>query len=85
MFNDNGKSTRQATLRTIMNTTMIEVTPIKDHIVSMIKLFNEIEIIGVVINKETKVDMTLETLLYSFGHISSSIIIWKGYWWTCQS
>lgn len=75
MFNDNGKSTRQATLRTIMNTTMIEVTPIKDHIVSMIKLFNEIEIIGVVINKETKVDMTLETLLYSFGHISSSIII----------
>ena len=85
MFNDNGRSTRQATLRTIMNATMIEVTPIRDHIVSMIKLFSEIEIIGVVINKETKVDMTLETLLYSFGHISSSIIIWKGYWWTCQS
>ena len=58
-----------------MNATMIEVTPIRDHIVSMIKLFSEIEIIGVVINKETKVDMTLETLLYSFGHISSSIII----------
>lgn len=75
MFNDNGRSTRQATLRTIMNATMIEVTPIRDHIVSMIKLFSEIEIIGVVINKETKVDMTLETLLYSFGHISSSIII----------
>lgn len=75
MFNDNGRSTRQATLRTIMNATMIEVTPIRDHIVSMIKLFNEIEVIGVVINKETKVDMTLETLLYSFGHISSSIII----------
>ena len=58
-----------------MNATMIEVTPIRDHILSMIKLFNEIEVIGVVINKETKVDMTLETLLYSFGHISSSIII----------
>lgn len=75
MFNDNGRSTRQATLRTIMNATMIEVTPIRDHIVSMIKLFNETKIIGVVINKETKVDMTLQTLLYSFGHISSSIII----------
>ena len=75
MFNDNDRSTRQATLRTIMNATMIEVTPIRDHIVSMIKLFNETKIIGVVINKETKVDMTLQTLLYSFGHISSSIII----------
>ena len=32
----------------------------------MIKLFNKIEILGAEINKETKVEMVLETLLDSF-------------------
>lgn len=35
--------------------------------ICMIKLFNEIEIFGLEINRENQVDMVLETLLNSFG------------------
>ena len=66
MFNDKGKPSRQATLRTIMSTKMIEGTPIRDHMIHMITLFNKIKILGVKIDGETKVDMILETLLNSF-------------------
>ncbi|KAL6312833.1 hypothetical protein AAG906_020957 [Vitis piasezkii] len=66
MFNDKGRPSRQATLRTIMSTKMIEGTPIRDHMIHMITLFNKMEILGAKIDGETKVDMILETLSNSF-------------------
>ena len=44
---------RQATLKTIMNTKMSEETLIRDHMIRMIRLFNEMEILRAEINEET--------------------------------
>ena len=49
-----------------MNLKMSEGTLVRDNIMRMIKLFNKIEILGAEINKETKVEMVLETLSDSF-------------------
>ena len=57
---------RQATLKTIMNTKMSKGTSVRDHVICMIKFFNEIKILGTKIDGETQVDMVLETLLDSF-------------------
>ena len=49
-----------------MTIRILEGTPIRDHMICMIKLFNKMGILGAQINKETKVDMVLGTLLDSF-------------------
>ena len=49
-----------------MNTRMTKETPIRDHMIHMITLFNKMEILGAKIDGETKVDMILETLSNSF-------------------
>lgn len=45
-----------------MNTRMLEGTLIKDHMIYMIKFFNEMEILRAKIDRETEVDMVLKTL-----------------------
>ena len=40
MFGDKGRLARQVALRTIMSTKMTERTPIRDHMICMISLFN---------------------------------------------
>ena len=44
---------RQATLKTIMNTKMSKGTSVRDHVICMIKFFNEIKILGTKIDGET--------------------------------
>ena len=52
IFGDKDKLTRQVVLRTMMNTMMTKGTPVRDHIVHMIKLFNEIKMPGSKIDKK---------------------------------
>ena len=47
IFGGKGRSTRQIVVKTIMNAKMLERTPIKDHIICMINLFNEMKILRV--------------------------------------
>ena len=49
-----------------MNTRMIKGTPIRDHMICMIILFNKRKILRVEIDGETQVDMILQTLLDAF-------------------
>ena len=53
MFGGNNIPTRQATLKAVMNNKMSKRTPIKDHMICMIELFNEIKILGVKIDGKT--------------------------------
>ena len=53
MFGGNNIPTRQATLKAVMNNKMSKGTPIKDHMICMIELFNEIKILGVKIDGKT--------------------------------
>ena len=66
MFGGKGRSVRQVALKAIMDTKMLKGTPIRDHIICMIRLFNEMEILGDKIDGETQVDMILKTLPNSF-------------------
>ena len=66
MFGDRDKSTKKTALKTIMSIKMIEETLIRDHMVGMIELFNEMKTLEAKINGETKVDVILETLPNSF-------------------
>ena len=67
MFSDRGRFARQAALRSIMNTKMSKGTLVKEHMIKMINLFNEMEILRVENNGETNIDMVLETLPASFS------------------
>ena len=56
MFGDKSRSSYHSVYK------MIERTPIKDHMICMIGLLNEMNILGVEIDGETKIDMILERL-----------------------
>ena len=62
MFGDKDKPTRQVALRIIMNTRMIKGIPVRDHMFCMIALFNEMEILGAIIDRETPVWYDLRDL-----------------------
>ena len=53
MLGDKGKLASQATLRTIMNTRIIEGTPVWNHMIRMIAFFNKMKIFWVKIDEET--------------------------------
>ena len=66
MFGSKGKLAKQAALRIIMNIKMSKGSPIKDHMIGMIRLFNKMKIFRTEIDGENKADISLETLLDSF-------------------
>ena len=53
MFYGKGRSAKEVVLKTIRNDKMSKGTPIRDHMIHMIGLFNEIKICGVEIDEET--------------------------------
>lgn len=54
ILGDNDRSARQATLKTIMNTRISNETPIKDHMVRMVRLFNKMEILRIKIDEDIR-------------------------------
>ena len=59
MFGDQTRSARQKAMKDLMNTTMAETTPIRDHVLKMIGLLNKLEILGAEIDGESQVDIIL--------------------------
>lgn len=54
MFGEKGRLARPAALRTIRYTKMTEGTLVRDYMICMIALFNEMEILGVEIDGKSK-------------------------------
>ena len=71
MFGDKGRLPKQTTLRAIMNTKMTKGTLIRNHMVCMIKLFNEMKILGAKIDGE---NIILETYQISSSSLSSTMV-----------
>ena len=69
MFGAKGKSTRQATLKTIINAKMSKETVVRNYLIYMVGLFNEIKILRVEIDGKTQVDMVLKTFSDSFKQL----------------
>ena len=66
MFGDQNCAARLVAMRDLMNTTMDEGTPVRNHVLKMMNLLNELEIIGSKIDGETLVDIIFQLLLDSF-------------------
>ena len=66
MFGEQGRSTRQETMRQIYNTKMAEGTSVREHCLQMISNLNTLEVLGADINGESQVDMILQSLPESF-------------------
>ena len=59
MFGDQTRSVRQKAMKDLMNTTMAETTLVRDHVLKMIGILNELEILGAEIDGESQVDIIL--------------------------
>ncbi|KAH0632545.1 hypothetical protein KY284_035331 [Solanum tuberosum] len=66
LFGDQGRSAKQTVMRTLMNTKMVEGTLVRDHVLKMIGLLNELEVLGAEINNDSQVEMILQFLPDSF-------------------
>ncbi|XP_030936316.1 uncharacterized protein LOC115961476 [Quercus lobata] len=66
MFGEQGRSTRQETMRQIYNTKMTNGTSVREHCLKMISNLNTLEVLGADIDAESQVDMILQSLPKSF-------------------
>ncbi|XP_057965527.1 uncharacterized protein LOC131156097 [Malania oleifera] len=66
MFGYQNRAARKTIMKDLMNTIMIEGTPIRDHVLKMIGFLNELEILGAEIKGKTQVDIVLQSLSDSF-------------------
>ena len=80
MFGVQSRSAKQMVMKQIMNTRMSEGTPVRDHIIKMIGLFNELGDLGVDIDWETQNNMVLKTLPPSFNHFKLNYSMNKLEW-----
>ena len=62
IFEDQKCVARLVAIKDLMNTTMIEGTPVRDYVLKMISLLNELEILGFDIDGKTQVDIILQSL-----------------------
>ncbi|XP_070047426.1 uncharacterized protein [Nicotiana tomentosiformis] len=66
MFGDQNRAAKQTAMKALLNTKMVEGSSVRDHVLKMMNLLNELEVLGVNIDKDKQVEMILETLLDSF-------------------
>ena len=53
-------------MKAILTSKMIEGSPVNDHVLNMMSYLNDLEILGTTIDKESQVEMILQTLPDSF-------------------
>ena len=66
MFGDQNFARTLGAMRALLNTKMVECTPIQDHVLKMITHLNELEILGAEIDGKIQVDIMLMSLPESF-------------------
>ena len=80
MFGVQSRSTKQKVMKQIMNIRMSESTTVRDHMIKMIGLFNELGDLGADIDWETQNNMVLETLPPSFNNFKLNYSMNKLEW-----
>ncbi|XP_016454394.2 uncharacterized protein LOC107778622 [Nicotiana tabacum] len=66
MFGEQNCAAKKTTMKALLNTKMAEGSSIRDHVLKMMGILNELEVLGVVIHNESQVEMVLQTLPDSF-------------------
>ena len=84
MFGDQTRSARQKAMKDLMNATMAETTPVRDHVLKMIGLLNELEILGAEIYGESHVNIILQSLPDSYKQFFLNYNMNKPQWTLAQ-
>ncbi|XP_019262041.1 PREDICTED: uncharacterized protein LOC109239900 [Nicotiana attenuata] len=66
IFGDQNCAAKQTAMKALLNTKMVEGSSVRDHVLKMMSLLNELEVLGANIDKDTQVEMILQTLPDSF-------------------
>nr|XP_016459920.1 PREDICTED: uncharacterized protein LOC107783461 [Nicotiana tabacum] len=66
MFGEQNCAAKQTAMKALLNTKMAEGSSVRDHVLKMMGLLNELEVLGAVIDKESQVEMVLQTLPDNF-------------------
>nr|XP_016439761.1 PREDICTED: uncharacterized protein LOC107765609 [Nicotiana tabacum] len=61
MFGEQNRAAKQTTMKALLNTKMAEGSSVRDHVLKMMSLLNELEVLEAVIDKEFQVEMVLQT------------------------
>ena len=70
MFGDQTRKAKQVSIQKLMKYWMRPETLVRVHMLEVIALLNDMEIMGALIGEETQVDMVLETLSDSFDTVT---------------
>ena len=62
MFGEQNRAARMVAFSELMNITHVEGTPIRDHVLKMMALLNELEMLWAEFDGETQVDFILNSL-----------------------
>nr|XP_018625884.1 uncharacterized protein LOC104094982 [Nicotiana tomentosiformis] len=62
MFGEQNRAAKKTAMKAPLNTKMAEGSSVRDHVLMMMSLLNELEVLGAVIDKESQVEMVLQTL-----------------------
>lgn len=73
MFSEHSRPAKTEATRKLMNTKMQEGTPVREHVILMMSLFNELETLGSTIDADMKVDIVLNSLPSSFAHFKLNV------------
>ncbi|XP_026384541.1 uncharacterized protein LOC113280103 [Papaver somniferum] len=68
MFAEHSRPAKTEAIKKLMNTHMVDGTPVRDHVLYMMSLFNELDVLGSTMNTEMKVEMVLNSLPPSFAN-----------------
>ncbi|XP_070036266.1 uncharacterized protein [Nicotiana tomentosiformis] len=66
MFGEQNCAAKQTAMEALLNTKIAEGSSVRDHVLKMMGLLNELEVLGDMIDKESQVEMVLQTLPDSF-------------------
>ena len=80
LFGEQDRSARFEAMRKIMSTSMPEGASVREHVLKMMEHLNEIEVLGGLIDNDTKIDMILHSLPRSYENFRlNTIMSKKGY------
>ncbi|XP_075095109.1 uncharacterized protein LOC142173421 [Nicotiana tabacum] len=59
MLGDQNRAAKKTVMKALLNTKMVEGSSVRDHVLKMMSLLNELEVLGANIFKDTHVEMIL--------------------------
>ncbi|XP_075101965.1 uncharacterized protein LOC142177382 [Nicotiana tabacum] len=66
MFGDQNRMAKQTSMKALSNTKMVKGSFVRDHVLKM-SLLNELEVLGANIDKDTQIEMIMQTLPDNFS------------------